>query len=199
MSKLTNVIFDLLHLHPKFDNAVIEIYTDELEAAYRALDGHQISVAIDALGIFISTTVRDVCAYDESLVKDCFDDELCVDGTTFVALSKFLIQKGAVIDCGTINELPKSVTLHGTGRTIDAALNSLQASVASDKVIKNRKVSSAHFTFYTILNNVNLDYLAFLAGCSVENLEISVKDSKESKTGVIVDLTLDLDYPVYKD
>lgn len=106
------LVFDALGLATEKENSVVEVCTGDLDSVLKDLNS-QSPVAIDAEGIFIASTVADVCCFDASLVEGLADDELYVDGKTFVALAKFLIQKESVLDYGTVNEFPETVTLHG--------------------------------------------------------------------------------------
>lgn len=200
--KATEFIFNTLglDLNCRDDNFIIEVCTEDLHSILKDFN-FKSSLSVDAKEIFITSTVNDVSNFDSSLVKDLMDNELHLDGKTFIALTKFLIQENAVIDYGTVNELSKHVILHGKKTDLNDNLISFKNQIASDVIFRDRTVKSAHFDFYIekdTINHLSPDYLASISGCKRENIEINIKDRFDSKTESIVDLTLTLDYPVYK-
>lgn len=68
MIKATGFIFDALGLATEKENSVVEVCTGDLDSVLKDLNS-QSPVAIDAEGIFIASTVADVCCFDASLVE----------------------------------------------------------------------------------------------------------------------------------
>ena len=192
---LSEVLFYSIPQWQNTNNQVVEIWTDELKKLVNT------PVRVNTEAIFILTLYKNLESFNSAWM-DIIDNEnsLYLPAEDFQSVKNYLCKNNMIIDYGTINEKPTLITIHGFGNVLIEALENLSSQIKADSIFQNRKIVNAYFTIYTDkkkFNYCNMNFLCSIAIPNCKNIQLSFINSKFSKSGALIDLSIELEYEVW--